>query len=418
MLLVSACAPGGGASPAFVVEHAWAGRGERIAADLHVHTRFSDGAHTVDQLVDRAVRHGCRALAIADHADRGLGAATPAWQAAIESARADRPDLVLLAGLEWNIPPAGGDEHATVLVPPGPQHWTTLGVFKDRFDDYDLGDRAKPDARAALEWLASTATDAGRPVVIYNHPSRKDDASIGNAADLESWRAINDIVVGFEGAPGHQGDDPIGSYAYTEKTIDRWDPAAARIGDAWDRLLQRGIDVHGALAGSDFHTANPGALNDRWPCEFSETWLEVPEPTPAGVLRALRAGTFVGVHGRIVRDVELTAAIDGLPRAARPGEAVVVPAGSAAAVTLTFVVPELDWEGKPNRIDEVELIVVSAGGATSRRLQVGGAGRPSVSETVVVEAPGIAIRARGRRTIDDGPDLMFYTNAIRIRAGR
>jgi hypothetical protein len=32
-----------------------------------------------------------------------------------------------------------------------------------------------------------------------------------------------------------------------------------------------------------------------------------------------------------------------------------------------------------------------------------------------VPSGGIAIRARGRRVIDDGPDLLFYTNAVQVR---
>ena len=37
-------------------------------------------------------------------------------------------------------------------------------------------------------------------------------------------------IDGFAGAPGHQGNKPIGSYTYKELPIDRWDPVAARIG--------------------------------------------------------------------------------------------------------------------------------------------------------------------------------------------
>ena len=33
----------------------------------------------------------------------------------------------------------------------------------------------------------------------------------------------------------------------------------------------------------------------------------------------------------------------------------------------------------------------------------------------VVPSGGMAIRARGRRVIDGGPDLLFYTNAVQVR---
>ena len=85
-------------------------------------------------------------------------------------------------------------------------------------------------------------------------------------------------------APGHQAGVPLGAYSYKETPIDRWDPAAARVGDAWDTLLQKGIDVWAARAASDFHRTRSGSWGDYWPGQFSETWLYVPERTADGVL--------------------------------------------------------------------------------------------------------------------------------------
>jgi hypothetical protein len=42
----------------------------------------------------------------------------------------------------------------------------------------------------------------------------------------------------------------------------------------------------------------------------------------------------------------------------------------------------------------------------------------TVTERITVPADGIVVRARGRRVISGGPDLMFYTNPIRIIAIR
>ena len=212
--------------------------------------------------------------------------------------------------------------------------------FKERFDDFPRkGHRASP-LPDALKWLELHAvTPYARPVVIYEHPSRKRSPSMDIVDDLAHWRDLSDLVIGFAGAPGHQGAKEIGKFRRKEQTIDRWDPAAAEPGDAWDTLLQRAIDVHGALAASDFHNANPRGLNDYWPCQFSETWLYVSERTPAGVLGAVRAGTFFGAHGRIAREVELTAAVNGLPRPAVSGETIEVPAGTSVAVSVRFSVP-------------------------------------------------------------------------------
>src|SRR4051794_17970772 len=84
---------------------------------------------------------------------------------------------------------------------------------------------------------------------------------------------------------------------FKAQSVDRWDPAVARLGDAWDTLLAGGLDVWAAHAPSDFHNADPNDLNDYWPGQFSETWLYAPERTHAGALRALRAGTFFAAHG-------------------------------------------------------------------------------------------------------------------------
>ena len=191
----------------------------------------------------------------------------------------------------------------------------------------------------------------------------------------------------------------------------------ARVGDAWDTLLQRGVDVWGALAGSDFHSAAADDPNDRWPCQFAETWLRVPDVTEGGLLRALRAGTAFAEHGHIVRDVEFTVDAPGLPRPAVSGEVITAPAGSRVTTRLEFRVPLRDWEGRPNRVDQVEFVVISSTNVQVLTEAVRAGGRQIVSRALVVPPGGLVVRARGRRVVEDGPDLMFYTNPIRVKGG-
>ena len=79
------------ARPRIERELPWASSGVWLKADTHVHSKFSDGGSTVDELVDRAVANGCDVLAITDHTDGDLKAATPEYHAAIASARARVP---------------------------------------------------------------------------------------------------------------------------------------------------------------------------------------------------------------------------------------------------------------------------------------------------------------------------------------
>ena len=50
----------------------WAGRGVWLETELHTHTRFTDGGHTVEDVVAAAARNGCDVVAITDHGDGDL----------------------------------------------------------------------------------------------------------------------------------------------------------------------------------------------------------------------------------------------------------------------------------------------------------------------------------------------------------
>jgi hypothetical protein len=402
----------------FVREVPWSGSGVWLKVDTHTHTRFSDGARTVDDVLNRAGVYGCDAVAITDHTDLNLQAATPEYFDTIEKARAKRPNMIVFAGVEWNIPPENGQEHVTILV--APELEKQLTEFKQRFDDLNRSTKDRKTAAEALRWLAAnaTSTDGIAPVGVYEHPSRADASSMENVKDIKAWRAINDIVIGFAGAPGHQGNKPIGSYQYKELPIDRWDPVAARIGDAWDTLLKEGLDVWAAYAPSDFHSESLTGLGDYWPGQLAETWVYAPERSSAAVLRALHAGSFFADHGRIVREAELHVSVPGLPRPAGAGEVISVAKNTEASVDLSFKVPTEAWRPGPNHIDLVEIIAIDPTGAKVIAQGRPEAAGPAISKTVQIADDGMVFRARGFSVLETGTRLAFYTNPVRVVVDR
>ncbi|MEL6824593.1 MAG: hypothetical protein AAFP70_22775, partial [Calditrichota bacterium] len=208
----------------------------------------------------------------------------------------------------------------------------------------------------------------------------------------------------MSGAPGHQigGKRGIGAYSYHHTTVDRWDPAVALIGNAWDILLANGQDVWAARAASDFHKFKAKNAADYWPGQFSETWLYAPDNSEAGILKALRAGSFFAAHGHIVRKVQLEVMADGLERPAQAGEIIAVPAGKEISVSLTMNIPGTDWQGVENRIDRVEIIQINEGGGAN----ILAAGNPlggKFATNLVMGDSGIVLRARGIREMPDEP---------------
>ena len=132
------------------------------------------------------------------------------------------------------------------------------------------------------------------------------------------------------------------------------------------------------------------------------------------MILGLRAGSFFGDHGRIVREAELTVAAPGLPRPAGAGEVIAVPAGTNMMVELSYQVPAESWRSGPNHIDHVELIAIDRHGAriiSQGPPQVDG---PAFAVPVRVSGDGVVFRARGYRVLETGTRLAFYTNPVRV----
>lgn len=170
VLLGAACLLGGCSrkrEAEFMTTVPWGLLGPTIILDSHSHTRFSDGTLALPDLVALAVANGCSALAITDHGDPRATAVSPEYFAQIEAARREFPDLVLFAGMEWNIPPYRSREHVNILLDPSLER-TVLPEFKARYE------AEQASAADALRWLAQQLPERDRAALIYNHPSRLD----------------------------------------------------------------------------------------------------------------------------------------------------------------------------------------------------------------------------------------------------
>ena len=384
----------------------WSLSGPWVVVDTHTHSTFSDGAMSVAEVGVLAQAHGCGAIAITDHSHPEYESASEPYFDALRDLRNASPQLIVIAGLEWNIPPYGGREHVNVLVEPGHEQ-AVLSEFKQRFQD------DAPDGQTGLAWLDQATGNDDRVVAFYNHPSRKDELLAENQSDFLAWREAGSVLAGFEGGVGHQQlSKALGAYQNKFELLDRWDPVVATVGGIWDDILSAGTEAWSALAVSDFHNLE----NDFAPCEFSRTHVQVPEKSAAGVIRALRAGTFWADQGRILDRFDFLISVPGLELPLSPGESAYIKPGESLRWTATI----RRGPGAADKPLDLEVIGNCRAGAVellfSPTLQ---AGEQSAEGLISRLEPGrdgrtCYLRARARRVNPDGADLMAYTNSIRL----
>lgn len=395
-------------------EVAWAGQRAHLIADLHTHTRISDGSLTAADLVADAVGAGCDVLAITDHSDSSATGGA-AQRDAIATLRREYPDLLLFLGMELELPSYAGREHMNVLLHPD-QEAAWLPKLRRAVDEASDGERgtAQDPDRDFLR-LINRIRDAGHPAfLIYNHPSRKVANVTESLDDLRRWRSLGTSINAMAGAPGHQYADTIGAYRATVLTDNRWDPATASVGGVWDQYLASGKDLWAALASSDFHDAG----NDASPCAFSRIHIAAPERSYAGVLEALIKGTFWADHGRLLDQLTLEVEFDGIARALFPGESADVFTDDSVALARVVIERGPGSAGSPL---EVAFISSCVDGESQIVAQQWLASDQSVAERLIplqASSPqDNSCHIRARVSLDKfgrEPDLLAYTNYVRV----
>jgi hypothetical protein len=404
-------------APSVVASVPWAGNDADIVFDHHSHTEFSDGRLSVEELVTKARESGCDALAITDHSDKGASASKRQRQA-FRQIRAELPDFLLFGGVEINMPSYLHREHANVIVDP---------AIEDRVLPRlrNAAERGVDDARAGddgisldEEFMIQVTSFLGHGdslVMIYNHPSRKDRDLNENYADIVRWNAVGEksAFVAFAGAPGHQNAAEVGDYDPPIYTIDRWDPVVAEVGGTWDRLLSEGMQIWGALAGSDYHNSRL----DRAPCAFARTHVAAESFSYAAVLKALRAGTFWADHGKILSKLEFSARVDGLATTVHPGSVVSLGGGEHPVIAHVSFQRRVESAGLPLKVEFIGNC--RTGDTETLAVEEVSPSLSDVALSLVPLSPGADgkscfLRVRVRLEIPGEPDLMAYTNPIRF----
>jgi hypothetical protein len=264
--LVGTAAATAAAQPAAASDREKRGGYLWLAGDHHLHSQYSnDAMYRIDDQAVRAIAGGLDWIAITDHGNQPFATHSIAPQHEDLAAARDRhgDDLLIFSGLEWNIP-AG--EHTTLMMAPGDDEAEVLQEFVNAYDANVVGARdGTPENEAlaieALTHLGSVVAD-GRladALVLPNHPARK---GIDSPAELRAWQdAAPGIVVGFEGAPGHQAaglpapgmargrglyDSNPGGHSFpgypaeSYRTWGGFDWMTATVGGVWDSLLAEG----------------------------------------------------------------------------------------------------------------------------------------------------------------------------------
>ncbi|MCP5119081.1 MAG: hypothetical protein GY953_50405, partial [bacterium] len=294
-----------------------------IAGDFHEHTYFTDGSHPIRGVIRNGFRFGLGWVANSEHGgisrrdgegnrwdDESVYPEHPAkgdvseatrknrrtgevekqrgmwrWQTLTEHVypillelRAEYPDRMVAAGLEWNVP---AHEHCSVGIIDKDSE--TLAEFEYRFDRGDrdtsggLGrrwtgksfDNNHQKAVDAVRWMKERHPKTSW--IVFAHPER---ASSYTAADFRDFNdAAPDVAFGFEGLPGHQKNVPRGSYAKRAVGQGTYGGAGiyiAKVGGLWDALLGEGRRWW-TFVSSDFHSPR----GDFWPGEYAKTWTWV-----------------------------------------------------------------------------------------------------------------------------------------------
>lgn len=430
------------------------------AGDHHVHSEWSvewdtstspptpirggDSPYTRTRNARQALANGLTWMVHTDHGGPGHSVVTRdhAWPALLQ-ARREVPGLIQFNGMEFDVP---GAEHASLIVAPGPdEHEQLVALERDYSRREPLQPGARDDGRLMLDALAHMQALPVRPLMFVNHPSRT-ATGVGRWGDvdpakLRAWQdAAPQVLVGMEGAPGHQpAPGHRGLYRNAAApTFGGFDQMTAEIGGVWDGMLAEGRRFW-ITATSDSHENIRDGGRDFDPGEYSKTYVWARREA-GDIIDGLRQGRLFAVTGDLIDALELTVGANAdADRSAGMGATLQVPAATTMRIELRVRQPaQSNRNGQRPQLHRIELIVGTAGDDGAPRMQtrrfgpgewaIEGPWR-SVSWDLPVPPNGGFIRARGTNTpettaLPDPPgedpwqDLWFYSNPVFVEVGQ
>ncbi|WP_342315542.1 hypothetical protein [Lysobacter sp. FW306-1B-D06B] len=404
--------------------------------------RGGDSPYSRTHNARQALANGLRWMVHTDHGGPGHSVVTrgQAWPA-LQQARRDVPALIQFHGMEFDVP---GGEHASLIVAPGAGEREQQFVIERDFGRGEpLSPGTREDGQLMLDALAYMRVQEPRPLMFINHPSRTatgvDAWGEVEPAELRAWHdAAPQVLVGMEGAPGHQAASlHRGLYRNDDApTFGGFDQMTARVGGVWDSILASGRRFW-ITATSDSHVNRRDGGRDFDPGQYSKTYVWA-RPEASDVLEGMREGRMFAVTGDLIDALELRVLSAREPsRSASMGGALRTVRGEKLKVELRVRQP-----ARPNandqrpRLDHVELILGHAADDGPPRMDVKRFGVDAMKRegewlTVAwdVDSPphGGFVRARGTNSAEDAPgadvagedpwaDLWFYSNPVFLQA--
>ncbi|MET0328242.1 MAG: hypothetical protein ABW163_05690, partial [Luteimonas sp.] len=325
-----------------------------LAGDHHVHSEWSvkwddstspptpirggDSPYARTRNAEEARRHGLAWMVHTDHGGPGHSNVTreSAWPA-LQQARQDVPDVLQFHGMEFDVPAA---EHASLIIAPGAREADTLVDIERRFNRSEVSDGSREGPDAMIAALRHMQALQPQPLMFVNHPSRT-ATGVGvwgrvEPAELRAWQdAAPGVLVGMEGAPGHQAiRSERGLYRNkAAPTFGGFDQMTAQVGGVWDTLLAEGRRFW-ITATSDSHVNLRDGGRDYDPGEYSKTYVWARRDA-GDILDGLRHGRMFAVTGDLIDRLELTVRDVGASvRVATLGDTLALPADATMRIEL------------------------------------------------------------------------------------